>query len=230
MIRSWVVAATGRGTHRTIRGMSNWKSLCTAMHLTALGLWAGSVAMAAATAAVAFPTLKTLGVQVPSVGAAFQSDAYRFAAGGVAANVFFISDVVAFVCALIACITLLGLMLGGHLGPRRPSTYVRGLALGVAVASLAAILFVVTPGISAGAKGHLAAARAGDEKAAAMHRKAVDDLHPISTNLIVAEFVSVLVSLFLGAWAAAGSEGSRSPSGGSARAVYPEPNLRRRVG
>jgi hypothetical protein len=214
-----------------MRGMSNWKSFCTALHLTALGLWAGAVGTAAATAAVAFPTLKNLGVQMPSVGAAFQADAYRFAAGAVAAKVFFISDVVAFVCALAACITLLGLMLGGHLGPKRPSTYVRGLALGVAVASLAAILFVVTPGITAGAKGHLAAAMAGDEKAAAMHRKAVDDLHPISTNLLVAEFASVIVSLVLGAWAAAGGAEGRVPTPrvGSG-AAYPEPSLRRRAG
>ncbi|HMN41142.1 MAG TPA: hypothetical protein PKE29_09875 [Phycisphaerales bacterium] len=213
--------------------MSNWKPFCTAMHLTALGLWAGSVAMAAATAAVAFPTLKALGVELPSVGAAFQPDAYRFAAGAVAASVFFISDVVAFACAMIACVTLLVLMLGGHLGPRRPSTYVRALALGVAVASLAAILFVVTPGISAGAKGHLAAARAGDEKAAAMHKQAVDDLHPISTNLLAAEFASVLVALFLAAWAAGGGGPGEGPPGVSeadGRPAYPEPALRRRGG
>ncbi len=210
--------------------MSNWKSFCTAAHLTALGLWAGSVAMAAATAAVAFPTLKGMGVQVPSVGAAFQADAYRFAAGAVAAKVFLISDVVAFAGAMVACVTLLGLMLGGQLGPRRASSYVRGLALGVAVASLAAILFVVTPGITAGAKGHLAAAMAGDEKAAAMHKKAVDDLHPISTNLLVVEFASVLVSLVLGAWAAGESGASYSPPSGGARAAYPEPQLRRRGG
>jgi hypothetical protein len=201
------------------------KSLCTALHLTALGIWAGVVGLSAATAAVAFPAMRDLGVRVTSIAEPFQKDAYRFAAGAIAGKVFLIADAVAFACSLIACITLLVLVLRGHVA-RRPATYFRGLALGVALASLAAIMFVVTPGITAGAKGHLDAARAGDEKAAAMHRQAVDDLHPISSKLLGVEVAAVLTALLMGGWAA-GASSSAPAEGRAAGSVYPEPALRR---
>jgi hypothetical protein len=74
---------------------------------------------------------------------------------------------------------------------------------------------------------HLAAAKAGDLTAAAAHKQAVDELHPLSGNLIAGELLGALVALVVGCWslakpAASAVEGPRNP--------YPEPALRKRVG
>ena len=66
--------------------MSNWRGFVEGLHLSSLGLWAGSVIMSAATAAIAFPTMKQMGVRVPEIAPAFEGDSYRFAAGAVAAK------------------------------------------------------------------------------------------------------------------------------------------------
>jgi hypothetical protein len=211
----------------TIPRMSSWRSFCIAVHLTCLGLWAGAVAMAAATAAVAFPKLHHLEVRItePKLAPGFEQEHYRFAAGAVAQTVFLIGDMVSFVCAMGAALTLLAMVVWLKLPLKQGSTYVRALALGIALASLAALLFVITPQINAAAAMHLEAAKIGDVAAAALHRKAVDDLHPISSKLFGAEFLGALVALFVGAWSLGGSPSDESRA---TPAEYPEPELLRR--
>ncbi|HVU64429.1 MAG TPA: hypothetical protein VHC70_10660 [Phycisphaerales bacterium] len=201
-----------------------WRPFCTAVHLTSLGLWAGAVAISGATAAVAFPTLHDMKVRLPELPAAFEDDAYRFAAGAVAQRVFLITDIASFVCATLAGVTLLVLFVKRGVDRARPITYVRSLAYGVALASLAATLFVVTPGIIAASKNDLNAARVGDAAASAAARKASADLHPIAKNLLMAEFLGASVALFLGAFASASGPLSPSP-GAPEESEYPKPDL-----
>lgn len=208
----------------------SWRTFSTTLHLMSLGVWAGAVLISGATAAVAFPTLKSLGVRLEKLPEAMQAEsAFRLAAGAVAQRVFLIADMLSFACAVIAGVTLLGLMLAGALPRSRPATYVRGIAYGVGLASLAALLFVVTPRIITASKEHMRAALAGDIAAAERARAASADLHPIATNLMVAEVLGVLIALSLGAWAAAKSDASGpAVDGGPAAAAYPTPDLAKR--
>jgi hypothetical protein len=206
----------------------SWRSFCTALHLTCLGLWAGGVLISGATAAVAFPTLHEMNVHLPDIPDAFQGDAYRFTAGAVAQRVFLIADMLSFACAMIAGITLLALFFLGGLERNRPSTYVRALAYGIALASLAATLFVVTPSIAAASRDHLRAAKAGDTAAADLARRASADLHPLATNLLVAEFLGATLALFVGALAAARASVPAPSPTVSGSPTYPEPALLKR--
>ncbi len=210
--------------------MSSWRSFCIAVHLTCLGLWAGSVAIAGATAAVAFPKLHAMRVliQEPLLARGFEEEHFRFAAGGVAQTVFLIADMVSFACAFASAVTLLAMVVWLKLPVKRASTYVRAVALGVALASLAAMLFVVTPQINAAGAQHLAAAKAGDVGAAAVHRNAVDELHPLASILLGAEFLSALIALFAGAWSLGGSPEVWAGESRARSNEYPEPDLLRR--
>lgn len=182
--------------------MSTWRAFCETLHLVVLGLWLGTLFAVGAAAAVIFPTTKALNVRLadfPGDGA----DHYRIVAGRVAERVFLIGDAVMFPCALIAAATL-GVLFAFHRIPvARPAAIIRSLAMGVALASFAALLLIVTPGINKGAQGHFAAAKMGDAAAAQMHRAAVDDLHPIATLLLFVEFVSIFIALVCGAWSLA---------------------------
>lgn len=204
--------------------MSSWRGFTLAVHLSSLGLWAGSAIMSAAVAAISFPVMKAMDVRVP--GLALETGHYRFAAGAVAQRTFLVADFISFACAMAAGLTML-VMVAVHKNlPGRWSTIARGAALGIALASLGAMLFVVTPQINSASRLHMEAARVGDAAAAQVHSSAVDDLHPIASALLLTQIVAVLFTLVAGAWAAAGS-GSSAPSLSRAN-EYPEPELLRR--
>lgn len=208
-------------------GMSSWRPFCVAVHLTALGLWAGAVAISGATAAVAFPKLHGMEVLIrkPVIAPGFEEDHFRFAAGGVAQTVFLIADMVSFACAFAAAVTLLAMVVWLKLPTRRVSTYVRALAVGIALAALAASLFVVTPQINAAAAAHLQAAIAGDAATAAVHRRAAADLHPFASVLLLLQLGGALIAAFAGAWSLAEMPAAERSVG---KAAYPEPDLLKR--
>lgn len=205
--------------------MSTWRAFCETLHLVALGLWLGTLVAVGAAAAVMFPAMKALNVRLadfPGDGA----DHYRIAAGRIAERVFLVGDIIMFPCALIAAATL-GVLLTIHRIPvARPAAIMRSLALGVALAALAALLLIVTPGINRGAQGHFAAARIGDVAAAQRHMAAVDDLHPIATNLMLVEFLGVFIALVCGAWSLARPT-VRFGSPTTSESRYEEPALAR---
>ena len=214
----------GAGYHAR---MSSWRPFCIAVHLTALGVWAGAVAISGVTAAVAFPKLKAMQVLIrePRVAPGFEDDHFRFAAGSVAQTVFLIADVLSFACAFAAAATLLAMVVWLKLPTRRVSTYVRALAVGIALAALAASLFVVTPQINAAAAQHLRAAIAGDAAASVVHRGAVADLHPLASALLMLQLVGALVAVFAGAWSLAELPMQERAIRGEA---YPDPDLLKR--
>jgi hypothetical protein len=146
--------------------------------------------------------------------------------GPIAERVFLAGDIVMFPCALIAAATL-GVLFAFHRIPvARPAAILRAIALGVGLASFAALLLIVTPGINKGAQGHFAAAKIGDSAAAQLHRAAVDDLHPIATALMGVEFIGVFIALVCGAWSLARPHARVSAPVQSA-SRYEEPSLAR---
>ena len=211
--------------------MSSWRAFCHTIHLAALGIWAGAIALAAATAAVAFPTLKHMDVRIPSLPPGSESDHFRFAAGAVAQRVFNIGDIVAFGCAMLSALALLALVGAFKIPMKRPANALRALALTIAIASLAALLLVVTPSINAASEAHLAAVIAGNHEDAARHRAAVDDLHPLASMLMSIELVSVLIALLCGGWSlATGAQrsGAFAADAPNPSNPYPEPALLKR--
>ncbi len=202
--------------------MSSWRAFGEAAHVICLGIWVGAASIAAGTAAVAFPTLKGLNVRLADLPPETAADHFRFAAGAIAQRVFLMGDIVAFACATVAGATLLGLFISRALSPRRPAAIVRALALAIAVASLASLLFVVTPRINLWAAHHLDAARIGKTDLMEEYKRNVDDLHPIATNLYAAEIGGAFIALLAGAWSLA-----KPWAPGTIRTApaYPEPAL-----
>ena len=94
------------------------------------------------------------------------------------------------------------------------------------MACLASSLIVVTPQIVTASRLHLAAAKAGDLAAAAEHKKAVDELHPMSGDLLAGELLGALAALLVGCWSLA-EPASIAPA--PPRDPYPEPALRKRA-
>jgi hypothetical protein len=205
--------------------MSPWRSFLVCVHLASLGLWLGVSVGVVATAAIAFPAMKALGVRVTSLPESAENQ-HRFVAGAVAQRVFLFGDTVAFACALLSAASMAGLLVAGVWPLRRPGTLVRALAMGVALASLASMLLIVTPSINAASRAHFAAAMAGDSAVAAEHARAVDDLHPMASALMLSMIVSVLIVLLGGLWAVARGGGARD-SDEPRRGSLPEPALLR---
>ncbi len=176
--------------------------------------------MSTAVAAIAFPAMKALDVRIP--GLALDDRHYRFVAGELAQRTFLVADIVSFACAIAAGASMLALIVAGKAGVRGVNAIVRALGLSVALAGLGAMLFIITPQINAASRLHMAAAKAGDAAAALAHAKAVDDLHPIASTLMLVQIVGVLAALFGGAWSVARSSGPSLAAPGS---PYPSPAL-----
>lgn len=202
--------------------MTAWRAFWETVHLSALGLWSGVLVGVGTCVGVLFPAMKKAGVQLPEY-AGDPAGHYRIAAGKAAQQVFLVGDMLMFGLA-VAATAALGVTIAVYrVSAVRAATLVRAAALSVALASLGALLFVVTPGINAASRAHWAAAKIGDSAAIAEHVKAVDDLHPIATALMFAELAGVLIALVAGAWSLA-----RPDAGRAATKVgngHPEPAL-----
>jgi hypothetical protein len=202
--------------------MRPWRAFTEMVHLVALGLWLGSLVMAAATAAVVFPTVKSLDPRLPGF-AAYTGDHWLLAAGHVGERVFTISYLIAFPCSLAAIITLAALVLLFRLPRTRPAVVLRIVALVIAVAAFAAQLLVVSQSMNASLRAYWAAAQAGQNDVAARHQAAFQELHPMASTLMAITGIGVLVALGAGAWSAGAGEGD----GGRAQSgpVLEEPAL-----
>lgn len=180
--------------------MSPWKALCETVHLAALGLWLGVLTAAAAFAASVFPIMRDLDPRLPAYSA-YQGEHWLIAGGAVAQRVFLITDVVQFICAVLSISTLGCLIALFDLPRGRPATIVRACSLSLAMACSAGTIIIVAPQLNTALNLYWAAARAGDAAAVALHRAAVDELHPVSTKLMGGTIVFVLIALVCGLWA-----------------------------
>jgi hypothetical protein len=179
--------------------MSPWKAFCHTVHVVALGLWMGTIVMAGATAAVLFPTMKGLDPRLPAF-ASFEGEHWRLAAGRIGQQVFLISDLIQFACAVLAIGTFLVLVFFHGLMRRRGQAMLRGLLLAVALAGIAGELLILAPSMNSALKAYWAAAQSGDAAAAAVHQKAFAELHPMATNVLVITLLAVAGALIAAAW------------------------------
>lgn len=202
--------------------MSSWRAFTETVHQVALGLWLGSLVMAAATAAIVFPTMKALDPRLPAFSA-YTGEHWLLTAGQIGERVFTISYLIAFPCSLAAIVTLAVLVLIFRLPRTRPAVILRIIALAIAVAAFAAQLLIVSQSMNASLRAYWAAALAGENEVAARHQAAFRDLHPTASTLMGVTGVSLLVAFAAGAWSAGATASPRSND--STRPQLEEPLL-----
>jgi hypothetical protein len=185
--------------------MRSWRALSETIHLTALGLWLGSLVMTGAAAAIIFPTVKALRPSLPEFSG-YTGDHWRIAGGQIASRVFLVCDVVQFICAILAGVSVCVLLIVARVSVRRPAVLARLATLGIAIAVLGGQLFFLAPRMNGHMLSFWAAAQRGDNAAAAVSQAAFDKLHPVATNLLGVATLAVLVAMVLGAWAASTPE------------------------
>lgn len=194
--------------------MTRGRRICETIHLVTLGLWLGVLVMTGVAAAVLFPTIKALDPRLPEY-AAFTGAHWSLAAGKVAATLFFVCDAVQFAGALIAGVTLgLSTLLFG-LPARNLATACRSGFIVVIVGVLSYQFIILAPEMNRNLAAYWAAARSGDNAAAAGFKAAFDAKHPLARNLLAADAVLVLASLVLGAWSASGAARERTAATGA---------------
>lgn len=223
-------------------------ALLHALHVCALGLWGGVLVGTGLFAAIVFPTVRDLAPTLPS-HASFTGEHWMLLAGRVAGRVFIAADAVAFVCALLAIVTIVaGLMLLAA-GPRRPGgpfggvalgwragTIVRAFALAAAVGLLAFQLLVLGPRMSALLATYWSQAEAGNSQAALAARAEFMNDHPTASLVMSLTALSVLASLFTAAFLGAApppgrpeaSPAATGPADEAAPALEPPALLRGR--
>lgn len=164
-------------------------------HTAALGVWLGVLAMSGVTAAIIFPTMKSL---QPTLGAysAFDGEHWRLAAGIVQARVFAVADTICAVLAIIAVVTLalawLRTDFGSWLGRARI------LAVVVACIALGNQLFVLGPTMSQNVRRYWAEAAAGNNRVAEQARQAFEADHPAASRTLGVQFGAAGIALLLG--------------------------------
>jgi hypothetical protein len=166
-----------------------------------MGLWVGTLGMAGAAAAIIFPTMREL---EPTLGAypMYTEPHWRLAAGHVAAKLFFVSDLVQLVCAPLAGLSLVLIVLR-KLAPW-PSRLVaaRLVLLTLVMALVSYRFFVLAPRMDRELAIYRSAATAGDMTRADEHLAAFNADHPTASRVMSGTFALTLLGFALGAWSA----------------------------
>ena len=180
------------------------RKLCECVHLVALAVWFGAVAMAAVVAARVFPVMRELD---PTLGAYpdYAGDHALLAGGRVAGGIFLIADVVQFACGFVVLATTIALVgwLGWQL--RRWSTGLRMFAIGAALLAVSYHLMVLAPRMQQNLSAYWDLAKAGETERAGEYRDAFLAEHPTASRTLGAIGVSVFLALSFGIWSAQGA-------------------------
>lgn len=205
--------------------MNTWRAFCEAVHAVALAMWLGFVVAAGTFAALVFGVTKSFDPRLPEY-AAYTGEHYLIIGGKMAQTVFFAADVVQFACSLLAVVTLIAIFGMRRDEARRPAMIMRACSLVVAMASVASLLIIVTPKLTAATQGYWAAARAGNMETALALKAIASDTHPYASALMVATALMVAVSLVASVWSLAVPHVAAATAAGT-RERLPEPALLR---
>lgn len=163
------------------------------LHAAVLGLWAGSLAMAALTAAVAFPTMKRLDPSLPAYQAMPEGH-WSIAAGHVANQVL---TAAVWGQVVFAAGALLSFAASGRAGSPRGAVLraAHGLLVLVAAVLVAFHASSLQPRMQQNVRAYWAAAEAGRTDEALGHKNAFDADHPLASRVMGATLVLVLASM-----------------------------------
>ncbi len=165
-----------------------------AIHALALAIWLGSLVMAGAVAAQVFPLIRDLDPRVPG-HEAFDGEHWLIVAGHVGQMTFNTTDLIQFVCAMMAMLTLIGSLGLFGLPMRRLSVLSRACALGAAIILVAYELLVLGPAMQQDLVQYWNAARAGDNALARSAREAFMARHPEASRVLGLTALAVTVAL-----------------------------------
>lgn len=175
------------------------------VHLSAMGVWVGTLGMAGASAAIIFPTMRALD---PTLGAypLYTEPHWRLAAGHIAAKLFFASDLVQLVCAPLAGLALVLMVLRKIVPWPSRMMAARLLVLTMLMAVLSYRFFVLAPRMDRDLALYRGAAAAGEMEPAAQHLAAFNADHPMASRIMTTTFGLAFVGLIVGAWSASSRE------------------------
>jgi hypothetical protein len=178
--------------------MTGLRSILHVVHAFALCVWLAALMMSAAVPAIAFPLMRTLNPRLPEYAAYDESHAY-IAAGQLASRTFLVADIAAFGAAMLALVSFAGsTMLFGRSMPGGGGVLAgRGLCLAAGLSGLGFNLLVLAPRMNTTLNDYWAAARAGQNQAAAALRDAFQQDHPTATGLLTATALAVVGALLL---------------------------------
>ncbi len=168
------------------------------IHLVALSIWLGSVAMSGVVAAIVFPLMRTLEPTLASYPD-YQGDHSLLAGGLIASKVFFAVDFVQFVCAALALLTMSIMIVAGY----PINTIARLLRLMVLCATLALLsyhLFLFMPKLTMTLQGYWDFAAAGDTAQADQFKDRFLESHSSASRILATLTIAVLINLILAGW------------------------------
>lgn len=195
----------GRG-----RGRGRARALLESVHLVSMGLWVGSLGMAGAAAAIIFPEMKSLEPTL-AVYPQYAEPHWRLAAGHIAAKLFFVSDLVQLVCAPLAGLSLVFIVLR-KLAPWPSRTMAaRLVVMTLLMAVLSYRFFVLAPRMDRELALYRGAAMTGEMEKAGTHLDAFNADHPTASRVMTGTFALALVGLAIGAWSASRREDETDP-------------------
>lgn len=177
------------------------------LYALALGLWFGGILFTGAFAAIIFPTLRDLGVELTRFGSFDAAEHWKIAAGSVMERAFFMLDLIQ-----VTCVLTLGLLfcvqvwlLGHRL--RAKANLLRGLLLAALLVTTGYHVLVLAPRMNANLRQFwtLAESATVDEAGndARFYQSAFDADHPrastlLSTNALLVGGLVITSALALG--------------------------------
>lgn len=171
-----------------------------------MGVWVGTLGMAGASAAIIFPTMRSLD---PTLGAypLYTEPHWRLTAGQIAAKLFFVSDLVQLVCAPLAGFALVLMVLRKYVPWPSRMIAARLIVLTLLMAVLSYRFFVLAPRMDRELALYRSAAVAGEMEPAAQHLGAFNADHPTASRIMTTTFGLAFFGLVIGAWSASTARG-----------------------
>lgn len=179
-----------------------WR-VCEGVHGVALAVWLGGLVMSGAIAAQLFPLVRAMDPVAPGYER-YEGDQWLIVAGRIGDMVFATGDVVQFLCACVALLTLVASVAIFRLSARRISTLVRAIALGAGVILVAYQIFALGPAMQEDLRAYWRAASAGDNDLAGVHRDRFSLRHPEASRVLGLTALAVLVGVVGSVWSVAG--------------------------
>lgn len=186
------------------------------LHLVALSVWLGSVAMSGVVAAIVFPLMRKLDPVLASYPE-YEGDHAMLAGGRIASSVFLAVDTIQFICATIALCTLAVTIVSGY----SINTIARLLRIMVLCATLALLsyhMFLFMPQQMLSLRGYWDFAAAGDTAQADMFKDRFLDSHGAASRLLGTLTIAVLVNLVLAGWTLTAAP--KDPSASNERSTH----------
>jgi hypothetical protein len=183
--------------------------VCQILHLLALAVWLGSVAMSGVVAAIVFPLMGTLEPTLATYPS-YEGNHATLTAGLVASKVFFTVDTIQFVCASLALGTMVVLIARGY-SLNTLTRVFRVIFLCMTLALLSYHLFFFMPTLTRTLNGYWDFAKMGNTAQADVFKDRFLDSHTMASRMLGGLALMVLMNIVLAAWSLTASAQGQEP-------------------